>query len=125
MKSEAKRSLEDNPFVQLLGSQKAMAKEISNPFITPLKYKTIKGINNINKVIKISQDPIGRSPRSKPGTYVTVFDDIRDIFANAKLPKERGYKKGRFSFNVKGGRCENCQGDGVKKIELPYLPDVY
>ena len=104
---------------------KAIEKEISNPFITPLKYKTIQGINNIDKVIKISQDPIGRTPRSNPATYVTVFDDIRDIFTNTKLSKERGYKKGRFSFNVKGGRCENCQGDGVKKIEMHFLPDVY
>ncbi|MGL5640218.1 MAG: excinuclease ABC subunit UvrA [Mycoplasmoidaceae bacterium] len=104
---------------------KAIEKEISNPFITPLKYKKIQGIQNIDKVIKISQDPIGRTPRSNPATYVTVFDDIRDIYTNTKLSKERGYKKGRFSFNVKGGRCENCQGDGVKKIEMHFLPDVY
>ena len=91
----------------------------------PGKYKSIKGLENIDKVIDISQDPIGKSPRSNPATYVGVFDDIRDIFALTKESKIRGYEKGRFSFNVKGGRCEACQGDGVKKIEMHFLPDVY
>ena len=91
----------------------------------PGKYKSIKGIENIDKVIDISQDPIGRSPRSNPATYIGVFDDIRDVFAETKEAKIRGYEKGRFSFNVKGGRCEACWGDGVKKIEMHFLPDVY
>ncbi|MDD4187843.1 MAG: excinuclease ABC subunit UvrA [Bacilli bacterium] len=89
------------------------------------KYKTIKGLEQIDKVIEISQDPIGRTPRSNPATYVGVFDDIRDVFTETKEAKMRGYKKGRFSFNVKGGRCEACWGDGVKKIEMHFLPDVY
>ena len=91
----------------------------------PGKYKSIKGIENIDKVVDISQDPIGRSPRSNPATYIGVFDDIRDVFAETKEAKIRGYDKGRFSFNVKGGRCEACWGDGVKKIEMHFLPDVY
>ena len=91
----------------------------------PGKYKEIKGLENIDKVIDISQAPIGRTPRSNPATYTGVFDDIRDVFANTKEAKIRGYDKGRFSFNVKGGRCEACWGDGVKKIEMHFLPDVY
>ena len=91
----------------------------------PGKYKSVKGLEHIDKVIDISQDPIGRTPRSNPATYVGVFDDIRDVFANTKEAKVRGYDKGRFSFNVKGGRCEACWGDGVKKIEMHFLPDVY
>ena len=91
----------------------------------PGKYKTIKGLENVDKVINVSQDPIGRTPRSNPATYTGVFDDIRDVFANTKEAKIRGYDKGRFSFNVKGGRCEACWGDGVKKIEMHFLPDVY
>ena len=91
----------------------------------PGKYKSIKGLENIDKVINVSQDPIGRTPRSNPATYTGVFDDIRDVFANTKEAKIRGYDKGRFSFNVKGGRCEACFGDGVKKIEMHFLPDVY
>ena len=91
----------------------------------PGKYKSISGIENIDKVIDISQDPIGRSPRSNPATYIGVFDDIRDVFAETKESKIRGYDKGRFSFNVKGGRCEACCGDGVKRIEMHFLPDVY
>lgn len=91
----------------------------------PGKYKSIKGLENIDKVINVSQDPIGRTPRSNPATYTGVFDDIRDVFANTKEAKIRGYDKGRFSFNVKGGRCEACYGDGVKKIEMHFLPDVY
>ncbi len=91
----------------------------------PGKHKEIKGIENIDKVVQITQNPIGRTPRSNPATYVGVFDDIRDIFAETKEAKIKGYDKGRFSFNVKGGRCEACWGDGVKKIEMHFLPDVY
>ena len=89
------------------------------------KCRVIKGLENIDKVIDISQTPIGRTPRSNPATYVGVFDDIRSIFSETKEAKIRGYDKGRFSFNVKGGRCEACWGDGVKKIEMHFLPDVY
>ena len=91
----------------------------------PGVYKEIKGLENIDKVVDISQAPIGRTPRSNPATYTGVFDDIRDIFTTVKEAKIRGYDKGRFSFNVKGGRCEACWGDGVKKIEMHFLPDVY
>ena len=87
--------------------------------------KEIKGMENIDKVVHITQDPIGRTPRSNPATYVGVFDDIRDLFAELKESKIRGYGKNRFSFNVKGGRCEACWGDGVKRIEMNFLPDVY
>jgi len=87
--------------------------------------KEIKGLENIDKVVHITQDPIGRTPRSNPATYVSVFDDIRDLFADMKESKIRGYGKNRFSFNVKGGRCEACWGDGVKRIEMNFLPDVY
>ena len=91
----------------------------------PGSFREVKGLENIDKVIDISQTPIGRTPRSNPATYTGVFDDIRDVFANTKEAKIRGYEKGRFSFNVKGGRCEACWGDGVKKIEMHFLPDVY
>ncbi len=91
----------------------------------PGKFKSIKGIENLDKVVDISQDPIGKTPRSNPATYTGVFDDIREVFTSTKEAKIRGYDKGRFSFNVKGGRCEACYGDGVKKIEMHFLPDVY
>ncbi len=91
----------------------------------PGEHKTVLGLEYIDKVVQITQSPIGRTPRSNPATYVGVFDDIRDIFAQTKEAKIRGYDKGRFSFNVKGGRCEACWGDGVKKIEMHFLPDVY
>lgn len=91
----------------------------------PGKFKSVKGLEHIDKVIDISQEPIGRTPRSNPATYVGVFDDIREVFTSTKEAKARGYDKGRFSFNVKGGRCEACWGDGVKKIEMHFLPDVY
>ena len=91
----------------------------------PGKYDKIKGLKEIDKVVQISQDPIGRTPRSNPATYVGVFDNIRDLFANMNESKIRGFDKSRFSFNVKGGRCEACWGDGVKKIEMHFLPDVY
>ena len=93
--------------------------------IMPGKYKKIKGLDYIDKVIQITQDPIGRTPRSNPETYVGVFDDIRELLAEMKESKMRGFTKSRFSFNVKGGRCEACYGDGVKKIEMHFLPDVY
>ena len=91
----------------------------------PGLHKEILGIENIDKIIEVSQDPIGRTPRSNPVTYTGVFDDIRDLFAQTNEAKMRGYDKGRFSFNVKGGRCEACQGDGLKKISMHFLPDVY
>jgi len=91
----------------------------------PGKFKSMKGIDDIDKVVYISQDPIGRTPRSNPATYVGLFDIIRDVFTETKEAKMRGYTKSRFSFNVKGGRCEACNGDGVKKIEMHFLPDVY
>mgnify|MGYP006067487345 FL=1 len=104
---------------------KALASNIYKSKLKPGSHKAIKGMENIDKVIDISQTPIGRTPRSNPATYVGVFDDIRDVFTNTKEAKIRGYDKGRFSFNVKGGRCEACWGDGVKKIEMHFLPDVY
>ena len=91
----------------------------------PGKVKEVKGLENIDKVVHISQSPIGRTPRSNPATYTGIFDEIRDIFATTKEAKMLGYDKSRFSFNVKGGRCEACRGDGVKKIEMHFLPDVY
>ena len=93
--------------------------------VVPGSHKEIKGLENIDKVVEISQDAIGRTPRSNPATYVGVFDDIRDLFATTKDAKIRGYDKSRFSFNVKGGRCENCWGDGVKKVEMHFLADIY
>lgn len=104
---------------------KALGNAVYGRTDLPGKHKFIKGLENVDKVIEISQDPIGRTPRSNPATYVGVFDDIRDVFTETKEAKMRGYNKGRFSFNVKGGRCEACWGDGVKKIEMHFLPDVY
>ena len=104
---------------------KAVYSNIYKSKIKPGKFKKILGLENIDKVIDISQAPIGRTPRSNPATYTGVFDDIRDVFTETKEAKIRGYDKGRFSFNVKGGRCEACWGDGVKKIEMHFLPDVY
>ena len=104
---------------------KSLMKEVYNSRVIPGNHKSIKGIENVDKVIDITQDPIGRTPRSNPATYVGVFDDIRDVFTQTKEAKIRGYEKGRFSFNVKGGRCEACFGDGVKKISMNFLPDVY
>jgi excinuclease ABC subunit A len=104
---------------------KTLRKDIYNSKDIPGKCKSVLGTENIDKVIEITQDPIGRTPRSNPATYVGVFDDIRDVFAEMKESKIKGYNKGRFSFNVKGGRCEACSGDGVKKIEMHFLPDVY
>ena len=104
---------------------KTLAVQINGSKRIPGACKEIKGIENIDKVVHITQDAIGRTPRSNPATYVGVFDDIRDVFTNTKEAKMHGYDKGRFSFNVKGGRCEACWGDGVKKIEMHFLPDVY
>ena len=104
---------------------KNLALNIYKSKVKPGKCKSIEGLDLIDKVVDISQDPIGRTPRSNPATYTGVFDDIRDIFTETKEAKIRGYNKGRFSFNVKGGRCEACWGDGVKKIEMHFLPDVY
>jgi len=104
---------------------KSVASNLYKNKLKPGKYKEIKGLDYIDKVVNISQDPIGRTPRSNPATYTSVFDDIRDVFAETKEAKKKGYDKGRFSFNVKGGRCEACWGDGVKKIEMHFLPDVY
>ncbi len=104
---------------------KSLAKEINRAKQKPGKHKKIKGIEHLDKVIEIDQSPIGRTPRSNPATYTGVFDDIRDVFASTQEAKVRGYKKGRFSFNVKGGRCEACRGDGIIKIEMHFLPDVY
>ena len=102
-----------------------LQREFHNATNSPLKYGKIEGMEHIDKVIDIDQDPIGRTPRSNPATYTKVFDHIRKLFASLKESKIRGYEKGRFSFNVKGGRCEACGGKGTKKIEMHFLPDVY
>ena len=104
---------------------KYLAKQLNRAHTIPGDFDTIEGLDQIDKVIDIDQSPIGRTPRSNPATYTGVFDNIRDLFANTREAKERGYKKGRFSFNIKGGRCEACQGDGIIKIEMNFLPDVY
>ncbi|MFL8936191.1 excinuclease ABC subunit UvrA [Rossellomorea oryzaecorticis] len=104
---------------------KSLAQKLHNAKTKPGEHKEVKGIDHLEKVIDIDQSPIGRTPRSNPATYTGVFDDIRDVFATTNEAKVRGYKKGRFSFNVKGGRCEACRGDGIIKIEMHFLPDVY
>ena len=104
---------------------KALARDLNRAKTIPGKHKEIKGMENLDKVIAIDQSPIGRTPRSNPATYTGVFDQIRDLFAATADAKAKGYKKGRFSFNVKGGRCEACSGDGIIKIEMHFLPDVY
>ncbi|WP_269774232.1 excinuclease ABC subunit UvrA [Bacillus siamensis] len=104
---------------------KALAQKLHKAKAKPGRHKEIKGLDHLDKVIDIDQAPIGRTPRSNPATYTGVFDDIRDVFAQTNEAKVRGYKKGRFSFNVKGGRCEACRGDGIIKIEMHFLPDVY
>lgn len=104
---------------------KALQKSVYNSKVNIGAHKSILGLEKVDKVVQITQDPIGRTPRSNPATYTGVFDDIRSVFAEMKESKIRGYDKGRFSFNVKGGRCEACWGDGVKKIEMHFLPDVY
>lgn len=105
--------------------KRALAQKLNNNSAKPGKYKSIKGYKNIEKIIDIDQSPIGRTPRSNPATYTSVFDDIRALFAQTNEAKMRGYTKARFSFNVKGGRCEACHGDGIIKIEMNFLPDVY
>ena len=105
--------------------KKTLAQKLNRNSEKPGKYKTISGVEHIDRLIDIDQSPIGRTPRSNPATYTGVFDDIRDLFAQTNEAKIRGYKKGRFSFNVKGGRCEACSGDGIIKIEMHFLPDVY
>ncbi len=104
---------------------KTLAKKLNRARTIPGKHKTIEGVEQLDKVISIDQSPIGRTPRSNPATYTGVFDQIRDLFAATPDAKARGYKKGRFSFNIKGGRCEACSGDGILKIEMHFLPDVY
>ncbi|MCI8983744.1 MAG: excinuclease ABC subunit UvrA [Hungatella sp.] len=104
---------------------KTLARQLNRARTIPGKFKKIDGVEQLDKIIAIDQSPIGRTPRSNPATYTGVFDMIRDLFASTTDAKERGYKKGRFSFNVKGGRCEACSGDGIIKIEMHFLPDVY
>ena len=104
---------------------KALAQKLNRAKAKPGEHRDIRGLEHLDKVIDIDQSPIGRTPRSNPATYTGVFDDIRDVFASTNEAKVRGYKKGRFSFNVKGGRCEACHGDGIIKIEMHFLPDVY
>ncbi|MBE9390113.1 excinuclease ABC subunit UvrA [Vagococcus salmoninarum] len=105
--------------------KKSLAQKLNRNSNKPGKFKKITGYEEIDKMISIDQSPIGRTPRSNPATYTSVFDDVRDLFAKTTEAKVRGYKKGRFSFNVKGGRCEACRGDGIIKIEMHFLPDVY
>lgn len=104
---------------------KSLAKQLNRARTIPGKHKKIEGVEQLDKIINIDQSPIGRTPRSNPATYTGMFDMIRDLFAATMDAKERGYKKGRFSFNVKGGRCEACSGDGILKVEMHFLPDVY
>lgn len=105
--------------------KRALAQKLNRNSEKPGKYRSISGVKNIEKIINIDQSPIGRTPRSNPATYTSVFDDIRGLFAQTNEAKLRGYQKGRFSFNIKGGRCEACKGDGILKIEMNFLPDVY
>ena len=104
---------------------KVLAKKLNGSKQQPGKHKSVTGLEELEKVIEIDQSPIGRTPRSNPATYTSMFDDVRDVYASTNEAKVRGYKKGRFSFNVKGGRCEACRGDGIIKIEMHFLPDVY
>ena len=104
---------------------RTLAKKLNHAHTIPGKCRAVEGLEQLDKVIDIDQSPIGRTPRSNPATYTGVFDMIRDLFAGTPDAKARGYQKGRFSFNVKGGRCEACAGDGIKKIEMHFLPDVY
>ncbi len=101
------------------------AKELNRANTSPAKYTEVKGMDNFDKVVDINQSPIGRTPRSNPATYTGLFTPIRELFAATPEARSRGYKPGRFSFNVKGGRCEACQGDGLIKVEMHFLPDIY
>ena len=104
---------------------KVLEQYLNNIHIKPGKHKKVNGIFSVDKIVKVSQSPIGKTPRSNPATYTSVFNDIRDVFANVELARSRGYEKGRFSFNVPGGRCDKCEGDGAIKIEMQFLPTVY
>jgi len=104
---------------------KLLAREINRSSLIPAKYKSFEGLDQFDKVVDIDQAPIGRTPRSNPATYTGLFTPIRELFAGTQEARSRGYKPGRFSFNVKGGRCEACQGDGVMKVEMHFLPDIY
>lgn len=104
---------------------KTLARDLNRAKVRPGQYREIRGLEHVEKVVDIDQSPIGRTPRSNPATYTGVFDDVRDLFSQTNEAKIRGYKKGRFSFNIKGGRCEACRGDGIIKIEMHFLPDVY
>lgn len=104
---------------------KTLARDLNRAKVRPGQYREIKGLEHVERVVDIDQSPIGRTPRSNPATYTGVFDDIRDLYSQTNEAKVRGYKKGRFSFNIKGGRCEACRGDGIIKIEMHFLPDVY
>ena len=104
---------------------RALLKKFYNSKEEPGKYEAILGMEYLNKVVLVDQSPIGRTPRSNPATYTNAFSYIRDLFTSTKEAKIRGYQAGRFSFNVKGGRCEACEGQGVKKIEMYFLPDIY
>src|SRR5690606_29176375 len=103
----------------------ALAKKLNGANVVPGKHRRVNGVDQIDKAVHVEQCPIGRTPRSNPATYTGVFDHIRKLFAQTTEAKVRGYQPGRFSFNVKGGRCENCTGDGTIKIEMNFLPDVY
>ncbi|MDO4426206.1 MAG: ABC-ATPase UvrA, partial [Planctomycetia bacterium] len=103
----------------------AVIRKLGGVSAKPGPYGNLKGANRIEKVIMVNQAPIGRTPRSNPATYLGIFDEIRKVFAETREAKQRGYKIGRFSFNVRGGRCEHCQGQGVQKIEMNFLPNLY
>ena len=103
----------------------ALQRDVHRAETLPGRHHSLEGVDHVDKVIIIDQSPIGRTPRSNPATYTKVFDEIRALFANTKLSKERGYKPGHFSFNVKGGRCEACSGGGSIKLEMNFLPDVW
>ncbi len=104
---------------------RALVRRLNGAGPKPGPHKSLRGVNQIDKIVVIDQSPIGRSPRSNPATYVGIFDEVRKVFAGTSEAKQLGYKSGRFSFNIKGGRCEECQGHGVKKIEMQFLPDLY